>query len=78
MPSSVVPGWAPVSSLSATSSSGVAHLLATGSPSPSLCDDDWVKEKPSAPASSARPSSARISAIWSGVASLPTASSPIT
>ena len=78
MPSSVVPGCAPVSSHIATSSSGVAQRLATGWPSPSLCEDDWVNEKPSAPASSARPSSARISAICSGVASLPIASAPIT
>ena len=78
MPSSVVPSCAPVSSLSARSSSGVAQRLATGWPSPSLCDVDCVNEKPSAPASSARPSSARIAAICSGVASLPTASAPIT
>ena len=78
MPSSVVPAWAPVSALMAMSSSGVAHRLATGWPSPSLCDDDCVNEKPSAPASSDRPSSARISAICSGVASLPIASVPIT
>ena len=54
MPSSVVPGWAPVSALMAMSSSGVAQRLATGWPSPSLCDDDCVNEKPSAPASSDR------------------------
>ena len=44
------PGAAPVSSLIAMSSSGVAQRLATGWPSPSLCDDDCVNEKPSAPA----------------------------
>ena len=78
MPSRVVPGCCPVSSLIAMSSSGVAQRLATGLPSPSLCDDDCVNEKPSAPDSSERPSSARISAICSGVASPPMASVPIT
>ena len=43
------PACSPVSSLMAMSSSGVAQRLATGWPSPSLCDDDWVNEKPSAP-----------------------------
>ena len=46
MPSSVVPACAPVSSPIATSSSGVAQRLATGWPSPSLCEDDCVNEKP--------------------------------
>ena len=49
------------------SSSGVAQRLATGSPSPSVCDVLFVNENPSAPASIAGASSARIASICSGL-----------
>ena len=77
IPSRVVPGYFPVSSQSAMSSSCVAQRLATGSPSPSECDVELVKENPSAPASIAFANSARMPTICSASAGFPTASSPI-
>ena len=56
----------------------MAQRVATGLPSPSECVDESVVEKPSPPASSALAELGAISAICSGVASLPIASSPIT
>ena len=76
--SRVVPSCAAVSRHSSSTSSGLAQRLGTGWPSQSL----WVKlrpvESPRPPAASDSPSRARMAAVSSGSASLPTARSPMT
>ena len=76
--SSVVPACCPVAVHSAISSSRVAHRDATGRPSPSECVVDWLVEKPSPPAARLSWSTRTMASTCAGVASLPTASAPIT
>ena len=76
--SSVVPSCSRIAPHSARTSSFDAHRDATGCPSPSECVNASVVEKPIPPASTDSCSSRTIWSIWSSVASLPTASGPIT
>ncbi len=77
-PSRNVPSCSPTAAHRARTSSREAWRDATGWPSPSLWVDDSVVEKPRPPASIASCSRPTIAATWSGVASLPMASAPIT
>lgn len=78
MASICVPSCSPTALLSAIISAGFACREATGSPSPSECEDDWVVESPHAPASMASFNSPTIRSSCSGVGCPPTASAPIT
>jgi hypothetical protein len=77
-PSRVVPSWRPTSAHSVSSSSRDAQREATGCPSPSEWVRDSVVDNPSPPASIDVRSRATMASTCSGVASLPTASGPIT
>jgi hypothetical protein len=76
--SSVVPSWSRTAPQSATTSSFDAQRDATGLPSPSEWVNASVVEKPVPPASIDSCSSRTIASTCPGVASLPTASGPIT
>ena len=76
--SSVVPSCSRTAPHSASTSSFDAHRDATGWPSPSEWVNASVVEKPMPPASIDSCSSRTIWSTCSGVASLPTASGPIT
>ena len=76
--SSCVPSCSPVAAHSASNSSLLAHLDATGCLSPSVCVRESVVENPTPPESRERCNSATMAAISSAVAARPIASSPIT
>ena len=77
--SSVVPSWSRTAAHSASTSSSVAQRDGTGWPSPSECVNDERGREAEAAGLDATRAAARSSASsCSGVASLPTASAPIT
>ncbi len=81
-PATIASSWVPSCSATARerarSSAGLACREATGAPEPSEWVDDWVVDRPQAPASMASWKRSSICCICSGVGWPPTASSPMT